>query len=100
MMEPRCDGDFEDWAGLAPTLAPILSYVGRYFLPWTAANAAALQAGAAEFSVDLPGGPYTQPPQKYHARSLAALKAKHAAAAAAPGLEAILAASGCLTFLQ
>ena len=100
MMEPRCDGAFEDWAGLAPTLAPILSYVGRYFLPWTAANAAALQAGAAEFSVDLPGGPYTQPPQKYHARSLAALKAKHAAAAAAPCLEAILAASGCLTFLQ
>lgn len=100
MMEPRCDGDFEDWTALAPTLAPLLAYVGRYFLPWTAANAAALEAGAPAFTVDLPGGPYAQPPQKYHTRSLAVLRSKHGAAAAAPGLEAILAAAGCLKFLQ
>jgi glutathione S-transferase len=100
MMEPRSDGDFEDWASVAPTLAPILSYIGRYFLPWTAANAAALEAGATEFTVDLPGGPYRQPPQKYHARSLTALKSKYAAAASAPGLEALLADAGCLGFLQ
>ncbi len=100
MMEPRCDGDFEEWATLAPTLAPILGYVGRCFLPWTTANAAALEAGVAEFTVDLPGGPYTQQPQKYHARSLAVLKSKHSAAASAPGLQAILADSGCLEFLQ
>jgi hypothetical protein len=100
MMEPRADGDFEAWASLAPTMAPILSYVGSYFLPWTAANAAALEAGADAFTVDLPGGPYTQPPQKYHARSLGALRAKYAAAASAPGLEAIVADAGCLAFLR
>jgi glutathione S-transferase len=100
MIEPRDDGPFETWAQLEPTLAPILAYVGAYFLPWSTANARALGGGAGEFSVDLPGGPYVQAPQKYHAKSLAALKAKHAAARQAPGLAAILQASGCTPFLD
>ncbi len=95
MLEPRDDGPFESWASLAPTLAPLLAYVGRYFLPWSKANAAALAAGEPEFSVDLPGGAYAQAPQKYHARSLAALKAKYAAASGDAQLNAILAAAGC-----
>jgi glutathione S-transferase len=99
MMEPRLDGPFETWSGLAPTLEPLLAYVGRYFLPWSNANARALEAGEASFTVDLPGGAYVQPPQKYHARSLAALKAKYAAAAGVPGLGAILSATGCLDHL-
>ena len=70
MLEPRADGPFETWASLAPTLTPLLAYVGRYFLPWSKANAAALAAGEPEFSVDLPGGAYVQAPQKYHAKSL------------------------------
>ncbi|MDB5483478.1 MAG: Enoyl-CoA hydratase [Caulobacteraceae bacterium] len=100
MMEPRLDGPFEDWGALAPTMAPILNYIGRYFLPWTTANARTLEAGADNFTVDLPGGPYSQPPQKYHARSLAALKGKYAQAMGAPGLRAILSAAGCLDYLQ
>ena len=99
MLEPRNDGAFETWDSLAPTLAPILAYVGRYFLPWTTANAKALAEGAESFTVDLPGGPYVQGPQKYHARSLAALKARYAAAADAPGLKAILDAAGCTPWL-
>ena len=95
MMEPRLDGEFETWDSLQPTLAPILAYVGRYFLPWTKANAKALEAGEETFSVDLPGGVYVQPPQKYHARSLAALRAKFEAVKSDPELTAILAAAGC-----
>jgi len=95
MMEPRLDGEFETWADLQPTLAPIIAYVGRYFLPWTKANAKALEAGAEIFSVDLPGGVYVQPPQKYHARSLTALRAKYEAVKSDPELTAILAAAGC-----
>ena len=95
MMEPRLDGEFETWDSLQPTLAPILAYVGRYFLPWTKANAKALEAGEETFSVDLPGGVYVQPPQKYHARSLAALRAKFKAVKSDPELTAILAAAGC-----
>lgn len=100
MMEPRQDGAFETWDSLAPTLAPVLAYVGRYFLPWTTANAKALAEGAESFSVDLPGGAYVQGPQKYHARSLAALRARYATAAEAPGLQAILQAAGCLDLLR
>lgn len=99
MLEPRNDGPYETWESLSPTLAPILAYVGRYFLPWTTANAKALAEGAETYSVDLPGGTYVQGPQKYHARSLAALKARYAAAADAPGLTAILDAAGCTPWL-
>ncbi|HLK23226.1 MAG TPA: glutathione S-transferase family protein, partial [Caulobacteraceae bacterium] len=68
MLEPRDDGPFETWASLQPTLGPLIAYIGRYFLPWSEANARALAAGESEFSVDLPGGAYVQPPQKYHAK--------------------------------
>ncbi len=99
MMEPREDGPFETWESLAPTLKPLLAYVGRYFLPWTAANARALEAGEAEFTVDLPGGAYTQPPQKYHARSLGVLRARYAAVADNAALKAILDETGCTPWL-
>jgi hypothetical protein len=96
MLEPRDDGPFETWAALAPTLEPLLAYVGRYFLPWTRANARALAAGDAEFTVDLPGGRYVQAPQKYHAKSLAALQAKYAAVRDNAELAAILSRCGCM----
>jgi hypothetical protein len=99
MMEPRDDGPFETWESLAPTLKPLLAYVGRYFLPWTAANARALEAGEAEFTVELPGGAYSQPPQKYHARSLGVLRARYAAVADNAGLRAILDEAGCTPWL-
>lgn len=100
MMEPRIDGAFETWESLAPTMAPLLAYVGRYFLPWSTANAAALAAGEPEFTVELAGRPYTQPPQKYHAKSLAALRARYAPLAADAGLAEILRTAGCLPFLK
>jgi glutathione S-transferase len=100
MLEPRVDGAFESWESLKPTLMPLLAYVGRYFLPWSAANAAALAAGEAEFSVELAGQAYVQPPQKYHAKSLAALKTRYAAVADDAALAAILAEAGCLPFLK
>ena len=100
MLEPRVDGDFERWESLKPTLMALLAYVGRYFLPWSAANAAALAAGEAEFSVDLAGQAYVQPPQKYHAKSLAALRGRYAAVAENGELAEILRAANCLPFLK
>ena len=99
MMEPRDDGPFESWETLAPTLKPLLAYVGRYFLPWTTANARALEAGEAEFTVELPGGAYSQQPQKYHARSLGVLRARYAAVADDAALRAILDEAGCTPWL-
>lgn len=100
MMEPRQDGAFETWESLAPTMAPLLAYIGRYFLPWSAANAAALAAGEPEFTVELAGRPYSQPPQKYHAKSLAALRARYAPLAGDARLAEILRAANCLPLLK
>lgn len=98
MLWPRAEGGFEPWSALEPTLLPLLeSQVGRLFLPWSVANAAAIAAGQEEFTVALDGGPWTQKPQKYHAKSLAALRARYAAS---PALDAVLAKTGCLAALQ
>ncbi len=99
MNEPRNDGPFETWTELKPTLEPLVAYIGRYFLPWSQANALALAAGAADFSVDLPGGAYVQAPQKYHAKSLSVLRAKYEAASSDAGLRAILEAAEAIPYL-
>ena len=100
MLNPAAGGDFEPWEDLAPTLTPLLSdQVAGVFLPWSVANAAALAAGDEEFEVTLKGQRWVQKPQKYHARSLAALRAKYAAAKGHPGLDGLLEATGCSSFL-
>lgn len=45
MVDPRDGGPFEALPTLAPTLDPLLAYIGRYFLPWSQANAEALARG-------------------------------------------------------
>jgi glutathione S-transferase len=100
MLDPVPAGDFEPWAALAPTLHPLLAEeIGALFLPWSAANARAIGAGAKEFTVELGGRPWAQEPQKYHAKSLAALKGKYAAVSDRTRLDPILAETGCLEWL-
>jgi hypothetical protein len=101
MTWPRADGDFESWSSLAPTLTPLLErQVGRLFMPWTVANAAAIASNREEFSVELGGRTWTQKPQKYHSRSLAALREKYKAVGENRALDAILESSGCLVGLR
>jgi glutathione S-transferase len=101
MLWPIALGEFEPWSSAAPTLTPLLErQVGRLFMPWTVANAAAIAHGDAEFTVMLDGHAWTQKPQKYHARSLAALREKYHALGAQPALDAILAGTGCLAGLR
>jgi glutathione S-transferase len=93
MLWPRAEGAFESWDSLAPTFAPILrDQVGGLFLPWTLANAGAIGSGAEEFSVKLGDHDWIQKPQKYHAKSLAVLRAKYAGVADKAALDPILAA--------
>jgi glutathione S-transferase len=100
MLDPKAEGPFEPWSSLAPTLAPLLvEQVGRRFLPWSQANARAIAGGAEEFSVELAGQTWTQKPQKYHAKSLKALRDKYAAAAT-PALDRALAEVDCLEGLR
>jgi hypothetical protein len=101
MLWPRAEGAFESWSTLEPTLAPILkTQVGGKFMPWTLANEKCLAEGKDEFSVTLADVIWTQKPQKYHARSLAMLRAKYAAVPDKAELDAVLQASGCLAGLR
>ncbi len=99
MLEPHNEGHFEDWGSLRGTLEPLIEIVGHYFLPWTTANAAALEEGKDSFTVQLAGAAYTQPPQKYHAKSLQVLKAKYRAVKDKTALDPILERTGCKTYL-
>jgi len=99
MLEPEAQGDFESWPSLEATLMPFLQQqIGALFLPWSDANARAIAAGDEEFSVSLPSGLWTQKPQKYHARSLAALRRRLAEVPQAqrPALDDVLERAGCL----
>ncbi len=100
MLDPKAEGEFEDWEALEPTLMPILAQqVGALFLPWSDANARALAEGSESFSVELAGKTWTQKPQKYHARSLAAIRKKYAASDDAK-LNQVLEAAGCVAWLK
>ncbi len=95
MLWPKAEGDFEDWRALEPTLFPIVrDWAGQLFLPWSIANAAALKSPDEEFEVTLRGKPWRQKPQKYHAKSLDALRVKYAAVADRAALDAILDKAG------
>jgi glutathione S-transferase len=101
MLWPRAEGDFEPWSSLASTLMPLLDrQVGRLFMPWTVANARALENGQEEFSVELGGRTWTQKTQKYHAKSLAALREKYHALGENHTIDAVLDSCGCLAGLR
>jgi len=100
MLDPRAEGDFEPWEALEPSLFPLLcDEVGAIFLPWSTANARALEKGEATFHVTLAGLPFEQETQKYHAKSLAVLRARYATVADRDALDPILERAGCLSWL-
>ena len=100
MQDPANEGPFEAWDALAPTLKPLLAEeVGARFLPWSDANARAIADGAESFAVDIAGGRWTQAPQRYHARSLRALREKYAALADRAALDPVLETTGCRAWL-
>jgi glutathione S-transferase len=101
MLWPRAEGAFDAWPSLAPTLMPILrQQIGAQFMPWTCANEKALAEAKDEFSVTLGDKIWTQKPQKYHARSLAMLRAKYADVADKNALDPVLQEAGCLAGLR
>jgi hypothetical protein len=100
MLDPKAEGDFENWSTLEPTLAAFLEQqVAALFLPWSVANADAIARGGEDFSVELASGTWTQKPQKYHARSLAKLRERYKAIADRSELDRVLEATGCLRFI-
>lgn len=101
METPTVQGDIEPFAQLQESLGTLLRIdVGARFLPWSTANADALQNAQPSFTVNLDGQAFTQETQKYHARSLAALRKKFTQAARDERLISLLNATGCLQWLQ
>jgi glutathione S-transferase len=100
MLEPKDEGAFESWQALAPTLQPFLSeQVGRLFLPWSDANSRCIAESGETFRVELAGKEWSQKPQKYHARSLAALRQRYEAVQDHADLADVLDATGCRVLL-
>lgn len=101
MIAPKDDGPFESWQTLSAGLQPLLAEeVGALFLPWSATNAEAVAKGEKTFEVTLAGARWSQEPQKYHARSLAEIRRKYAAACSAAGLDETLGKADCLRWLR
>jgi hypothetical protein len=100
MLSPKAEGPFDAWATLSSGLMPLLTeQVGGLFLPWSTANAAAIEKGEKTFELKLGGQAWSQEPQKYHARSLAEIRRKYAAAKGAAGLDQVLIKADCLRWL-
>ena len=89
-------------ADLKPVTKTILAEVGRCYVPFLLANAAAAEAGEETFRMEVDGMPYEQGVFKYQLKCLADLRARYAALSAdAKGrVDPILDEAGCLAFLQ
>ncbi len=100
MGNPEAVGEFVSFSELSPTLRPLLvDQVAGLFLPWSDANAQAIDADAASFRVSLRSGEWHQKPQKYHARSLQALREAYQQLSDNQLLNEVLDDSGCLKYL-
>ncbi len=85
----------------APAVGELLGFAGEVYLPFLAANAAALSAGRDSFSVTLMGVDYAQASFKYQARCLEVLRERFAALPmeARERLQDLLETTGCLDVL-
>jgi glutathione S-transferase len=85
----------------APAVGALLGFAGEVYLPFLAANAAALSAGRDSFSVTLMGVDYAQASFKYQARCLEVLRERFATLPmeARERLQDLLETTGCLDFL-
>lgn len=100
MDNPVAEGPFEGLDALRPTLAALLSLeVASCYLPWTMANAEAVQAGQSEVHLTVQGAPFHQNTQRYAAKALHELKRKRAFYSDDEALAALLEATGCEPFL-
>ena len=101
MLSPINEGEFESWDAVKDTLIPLIrDQIGSLFLPWSVANSKAIADSSETFQVELAGKTWAQRPQKYHARSLAALREKFAAVSDDPAVRELAETTGCLPYLD
>jgi hypothetical protein len=81
---------------------PILKVIGEVYLPFLVANAEAVEAGMDEVRLKAMGLTLVQPPFRYQAKCLAALRAAFAALDrdCAADILPLLSATDCLPYLE
>jgi glutathione S-transferase len=77
-LAPR-PGDWIDRKAAATLLRPLLTEIGRVYIPFLLANADALDRGAQEVTCTIDGRPWTQRPFPYQRKCLHALRAAYSA---------------------
>lgn len=89
-------------APLPGGVTALLKHCAETYLPFLAANRAALEAGAPSVDLDILGRPWSQAPFRYQAKCYDALRKKLAALPAdvRGRLDPVLEATGCLRWLE
>ncbi|MFM7121553.1 MAG: glutathione S-transferase N-terminal domain-containing protein [Gammaproteobacteria bacterium] len=100
-VEPEADG-WLDRVALAAVLRPLLTEIGRTYVPVMLANAAALNAGTERVLARVDDAEWVQQPFPYQARCVAMLRAAHARLAPddRADVDAVLAGTGCSALFQ
>ena len=95
-MEPETAAWIERDA-VPDTLRALFAEIGRVYVPFLLANAAALESGAEKVECQIDGLPWVQRPFPYQSKCLRWLREEYAALAAAEraAVDAVLAGSGC-----
>ena len=92
------DGEWHGLEEIRPATVEMLRFVGRWYLPFLAANAAAIAEGLDEVQVTLCGQRWVQAPFKYQAKCYDRL-CKRFEQAGSTELRNLLEATGCLEYL-
>jgi len=100
MESPTPGAPFASLEELSETLLPLFrEEISATYLPWAAANSAAITKRKKEVNVELGDGTYAQATQRYAAKSYRDVKKAVAKLAKADGLNAFLDAAGAKPFL-
>ncbi|MEM7078460.1 MAG: glutathione S-transferase N-terminal domain-containing protein [Pseudomonadota bacterium] len=93
------EGQWHRFDELRPAASALLEFTGKWYLPFLTANATAVAQGDAELEVTLDGQAWVQAPFKYQAKCYDRLRKRLAATDSRP-LRDLLAATGCLGYLE
>lgn len=100
-LEPR-DEDWTSLTDLPPTLAALLTEMGRTYVPVMLANLSAVECGASEVRAEVDGAVWTQQAFPYQAKCVRWLREAYAGLGAQDrsAIEPLLTTSGCLPLLR
>ena len=104
MLNPKKEGDFEQWNSLENTMMPILNTeVAQVFMPWVSANNHAIQNGEDSLSITINDNIFEHKVtsvQKYHTKSFSVLLEEYKAIPNKTELDGVLKSAGLLKFLE